>query len=123
MPAPPLFIRLPERIWRLMPLLTVALQVLMSIEFVVRKELEEADESISGSVPVNSKMKTNRPTTGRLLSQFDNIHLLIQADGQKVAGAIAKSLTPLQKHILTLLKSPQKIYDLDFVNQKIISST
>jgi transposase len=122
-PALPLFIRLPERIKGLMLLLTVALQVLTSIEFVARKELEKAGESISGLVPGNPKMKTNRPTAERLLAQFDNIHLLIQTNGQKIVGAVVESLTPLQKRILSLLKLPEKIYVFEFENHKITNST
>ncbi len=57
-----------------MLLLAVALQVLTSIEFVVRKELEQTGESISGLVPGNPKMKTKRLTAERLLAQFDNLH-------------------------------------------------
>ena len=67
-PALPLFLRIPERIKGLMPLLTVALQVLTSIEFVTRKELEGSGESISGLVPGNPKMKTDRLTAERMLS-------------------------------------------------------
>ncbi len=106
-----------------MLLLTVALQVLTSIEFVARKELEKSDESISGLVPGNPKMKTDRPTAERMLSQFDNIHLLIWSDGQKVIGSVVENLKPLQKRILSILKLPQKIYDLDFEDQKIMNST
>jgi len=122
-PALPLFLRIPERIKGLMLLLTVALQVLTSIEFVARKELEKSDESISGLVPGNPKMETNRPTAERMLSQFDNIHLLIWSDGQKVIGSVVERLTPLQKRILSILKLPTKIYDLDFENQKIMEPT
>ncbi len=106
-----------------MLLLTVALQVLTSIEFVARKELEESDESISGQVPGNPKMKTNRPTAERMLSQSDNIHLMIWSDGKKIIGSVVERLTPLQKQILSILKLPQKIYDLDFENQKIMNPT
>ena len=106
-----------------MLLLTVALQVLTSIEFVARKELEKSDESISGLVPGNPKMETNRPTAERMLSQFDNVHLLIWSDGQKVIGSVVERLTPLQKRILAILKLPTKIYDLDFENQKIMEPT
>jgi len=122
-PALPLFLRIPERIKSLMLLLTVALQVLTSIEFVARKELEESDDSISGLVPGNPKMKTNRPTAERMLSQFDNIHLMIWSDGKKIIGSVVERLTPLQKQILSILKLPQKIYDLDFENRKIMNPT
>ena len=39
-------------------------------------------KSISGLVPGNPKMKTSRPTAERLLSQFGNLHLLIQEKGK-----------------------------------------
>jgi transposase len=65
--ALPLFLRIPERIKGLMLLLTIALQVLTMMEFVSRKELSKRDETISGLVPGNPKMKTRRPTSERLL--------------------------------------------------------
>jgi transposase len=85
-PALPLFLRLPERIKGLMLLLTLALQVLTLMEFVSRRELAKKDESISGLVPGNPKMKTKRPTAERLLSQFDNLHLLVEEKGRKASG-------------------------------------
>jgi transposase len=65
-PALPLFLRLSKRIKGLMLMLTFALQVLTLMEFVSRMELSKADEPISGLVPSNPKMKTNRPIGERL---------------------------------------------------------
>lgn len=113
-PALPLFLRLPERIKGLMLLLTFALQVLTLMEFVSRRELAKKDETISGIVPGNPKMKTNRPTAERLLSQFDNLHLLVEEKGKKVSGTMVETLTSLQKKILSILQLPEKIYELSF---------
>jgi transposase len=113
-PVLPLFLRLPERIKGLMLLLTFALQVLTLMEFVSRKELAKNDESISGLVPGNPKMKTARPTAERLLSQFDNLHLLIEEQGRKTSGTMVESLTYLQKKILSILQLPEKIYEMSF---------
>jgi transposase len=113
-PALPLFLRLPERIKGLMLLLTVALQVLTLMEFVSRSELAKKDDSISGLVPGNPKMKTKRPTAERLLSQFDNLHLLVEEKGRKVSGTMVETLTSVQKRILSLLQLPEKIYELSF---------
>ncbi len=85
-PALPLFLRLPERIKGLMLLLTIALQVLTLMEFVARRELSKKEEVISELVPGNPKMKTARPTAERLLSQFGNLHLLIEEKGKKIFG-------------------------------------
>lgn len=111
-PALPLFLRLPERIKGLMLLLTFALQVLTLMEFVSRKELAKKDESISGLVPGNPKMQTKRPTAERLLSQFDNLHLLVEEKGRKVSATMVETLTSLQKRILSILQLPEKIYEL-----------
>jgi len=113
-PALPLFLRLPERIKGLMLLLTFALQVLTLMEFVSRSELAKKDETISGIVPGNPKMKTNRPTAERLLSQFENLHLLIEKKGKKVSCTMVEALTSLQIKILSILKLPENVYELSF---------
>lgn len=113
-PALPLFLRLPERIKGLMLLLTFALQVLTLMEFVSRRELAKKDESISGLVPGNPKMKTKRPTAERLLSQFNNLHLLVEDKGRKASGIMVETLSSLQKKILAILQLPENIYALSF---------
>jgi len=117
-PALPLFLRLPERIKGLMLMLTIALQVLTLMEFVSRRELSKAGEPISGLVPGNPKMKTTRPTAERLLSQFDNLHLLIEEKGEKISGVMVEGLSALQKKILSILELPEEIYDLSFKGRK-----
>jgi len=114
LPVLPLFLRIPERIRGLMLLLTIALQVLTLIEFVSRKELSERQEKLSGLVPGNPKMKTERPTAERLLAQFDNLHLLMEQKQKNLSGMMVESLTSLQKKILEILKLPETIYDLSF---------
>lgn len=117
-PALPLFLRIPERIKGLMLLLTIALQVLTLIEFVSRRELADKDESISGLVPGNPKMKTKRPTAERLLSQFNNLHLLIDEKGGRVSATMVETLSSLQSFILSILQLPEEIYDLSFTHGK-----
>jgi len=121
--ALPLFLRLPNRIKGLMMLLTIALQVLTLIEYVSRRELENSNETISGLVPGNPKMKTKRPTAERLLSQFDNIHLLIEEDETEVTCALVETLKPLQRLILSLLQIPANIYSLTYAKPKFKDSS
>lgn len=106
-----------------MMLLTVALQALTLIEYVSRRELENNEETISGLVPGNPKMKTKRPTAERLLSQFDNIHLLIEENETRVKGFIIEKLNTLQCRILSLLNLPVDIFDLSFAEPKIKNSS
>jgi transposase len=120
-PVLPLFIRIPERIKGLMLLLTIALQVLTLIEFVARKELSKSNDSIAGLVLGNPKKKTKKPTAERLLSTFDNIHLLIEENRKNVKGVVVENLSALQKKILSLLKLPESIFNLSFYEK--INST
>jgi hypothetical protein len=53
-----------------------------------------------------------------LLSQFDNLHLLIEEKGKKISGLMVEELTFLQKKILSILQLPEKIYDLSFKTGK-----
>ncbi len=92
-PALPLFLRIPERIKGLMLLLTIALQVLTLMEFVSRDEPAKKNETISGLVPGNPKMKTSRPTAERLLTQFDNLNLLIEQKQKKIKAVMIGELT------------------------------
>jgi transposase len=117
-PALPLFLRLPERIKGLMLMLTIALQVLTLMELVSRRELAKSGESISGLVPGNPKMKTTRPTAERLLSQFDNLHMLIEDKGKKISAVMVEGLTTLQKKILSILQLSEEIYNLSFKHGK-----
>ena len=108
LPIIPLFLKIAERIKGLMLLLTIALQVITSIEFVARRELEKENESLAGLVPGNPARKISRPTTERLLHQFKNLNYLIYEKG----GYLMEKLTPLQTRILNLLGLSSSIYDL-----------
>ena len=117
-PVLPLFLRLPKRIKGLMVMLTITLQALILMEFVVRRELSKTDEPIAGLFPGNPKRKTKHPTAERLLSQFGSLHLLIEEKRGKISGVVVEELTALQKRILSLLELPEKIYDLSFMAGK-----
>ena len=119
LPALPLFLRIPARIKGLMMLLTIALQALTLIEYVVRRELTNRNETIAGLVPGNPKMKTTRPTAERLLSQFDNLHLVVEENETQIKGNSIESINHLQRLILSLLRLPENIYNLSFVNLKL----
>jgi len=69
-------------------------------------------------VPGNPKMKTTRPTAERLLSQFDNLHPLIEDKGKRISAVMVEGFTTLQKKILSILKLPGEIYDLSFKHKK-----
>jgi hypothetical protein len=63
-------------------------------------------------------MKTSRPTAERLLSQFDNLHLLIERKREDISAVFVEGLTDLQKQILSILQLPENIYSLSFNREK-----
>jgi transposase len=97
-----------------MLLLFIALQAITLMEFVVRRELAENQEKLAGLVPGNPKIATARPTAERRLSQFKELHLLIEQKGSEITGRLVERLTPLQEKILTLLQVPHELYNLSF---------
>jgi transposase len=123
LPALPIYFQLPERIQGLMLLLTVALQTLTLFEYVIRRALAKQGETLAGLVPGNPKLKTARPTAERILSQFDNLHLLVKETSKKVSGVLVEQPSPLQCRILELPGLSSKIYDLTFTQPKFNDSS
>ncbi len=123
LPALPLFLRIDERIKGLMLILTIALQALTLLEFVIRRELAENQETLAGLVPGNPKIKTHRPTAERLLSQFKNLHMIVENTETQTEAWLFETLNSLQLKILSLLNIPEEIYDLSFVQPKFKNSS
>jgi transposase len=113
LPVLPLFLHLPERIRGLMLLLLIALQLLTLLEFVAQRELARRQETLSGLVPGNPKMKTSRPSAERMLARFAGLHWLGEQTESGIRGRVAETLTPTQRRILDLLGVPESIYTLN----------
>ena len=137
LPTLPLFLRLPERIRGLMLLLFVALQSLTLLEFVAGRNLSQQPPpsehtlsqqqpqqqqqqqqqpqpmpkpSLAGLVPGNPSIKTSRPSAERLLSAFDNLHLVVLNLDSHLHTFLHGTLTPLQLCILELLDLPPSLF-------------
>ena len=123
LPALPIYLQLPERITGLMLLLTVALQAVTLLEFVMHRSLSQQGETLPGLVPGNPKIKTQRPTAERILDQFDNLHLLIKETPSCVSAFLVEKLSPLHSRIIELLGQTPQIYDLTFKKPKFLDSS
>ena len=106
LPALPIYFQGEERIRGLMFLLTIALTLFTLMEFVVRRQLTESEQSISGLYSGNPKRSTFRPTAEQLLTAFSDLTLYLYPDGSTEIS----SLNSLQKQILNLMKIPESIY-------------
>lgn len=105
----PMYLQLDEQIKGLIRLLSIALRVLNLIEFVVRRELAQRGEELSGLYAGNPKRRTARPSAELLLYAFREITLsIIQLAGQVIYHLT--ELSQLQRAILQLLGVDETIY-------------
>jgi transposase len=105
----PVFVRRDDHLVGLVRLLSLALRILTLIEFVVRRGLDEQQDSLAGLYPGQASRTTNRPTTERLLRAFKGITLaLIELPEQSIRHVTP--LSPLQNRILQLLTFSDSIY-------------
>ena len=108
--ALPIYFQDEEGIRGLMFLLTIALTLLTLMEFVVRRQLSQSEQSQSlcGLYAGNPKRTTFKPTAEKLLTVFKDITLYIYPDGTREIT----SLNSLQKQILNLMNLNQSIYTI-----------
>ncbi len=108
LPALPIYFQDEDRIRGLMFLLTLALRVFSLMEYVVRRQLSEQQQSLAGLYDGNLKRTTNRPTAERLLRAFCGVTLYFHRDGSTEIS----SLNCLQQQILKLMGFGESIYAL-----------
>jgi transposase len=106
----PLFLQYAHRVVGLLYLLSIALRVLVLMQFVVRRNLQQAGTTLKGIYPGQRGRQTAKPTTEMMLQAFRGVTL----SRIKIDGKLHEHLTPLndvQKRILTLMEVPLEIYD------------
>jgi transposase len=106
----PLFLQYDHRVVGLLCLLSIALRVLVLMQFVVRRNLQQAGATLTGSYPGQPGRQTAQPTTEMMLAVFRGVTL----SHIKIAGKLHEHLTPLnavQKRILALMEVPRENYD------------
>jgi transposase len=105
----PLFLHDEQRVVALIYLLRIALRVLVLIQFVVRRHLQQAGAMLKGIYPGQPGRQTGQPTTERMVSAFRGVTL----SRRKIDGKLHDHLTPLhavQKRLLTLMEVPLESY-------------
>jgi transposase len=106
----PLFLRDDHRIVGLLYLLSIALRVLVLMQFVVRRNLQQAGATLTGIYPGQPGRQTAQPTTEMMLRTLRGVTL----SRIKIDGKLTYHLTPLnavQKRILALMEVPLESYD------------
>lgn len=105
----PLFLHYEHRIVGLICLLTIALRVLVLMQFVVRRNLAHQGATLKGIYPGQPGRHTTRPTTEMMLHTFHGLTL----SQVTVNGHTFDHVTPLndvQQRVLELLELPLAIF-------------
>lgn len=104
----PSYLEREDHVKGLVRLLSLGLRVLTLLEFVVRRELAQQKEEISGLYPGNPKRSTTRPSTELLLHAFEELTLTFLTGSLNTIHLTP--LSPVQKRIMELLGLPLEIY-------------
>src|SRR2546422_513363 len=106
----PLFLHDEQRVVALICLWSIALRVLVLMQFVVRRNLRQGRATLKGIYPGQPGRQTAQPTTEMMLWALRGVTLSrIKSDGK-----LMDHLTPLnavQKRILSLMEVPLESYD------------
>jgi len=89
--------------------LSIALRVLVLMQFVVRRTLQNTGATLKGIYPGQPGRQTAKPTTEMMLQAFRGVTL----SRIKIDGKLYEHLTPLndvQKRILVLMEVPLESY-------------
>ncbi len=105
----PLFVKKDDQVVGLTNLLSLAVRMLTLIEFVVRRNLTQNKEKLTGLIENNPNQGIDNPTTARLLKAFDEITLTTVRLPDRIIQHIT-SLTTLQTRILELLGLSAAVY-------------
>src|ERR1700758_5448600 len=98
----PLFLQYEHRVVGLLCLLSIALRVLVLMQFVVRRNLQPSGATLTGIYPGQPGRQTAQPTTEMMLSAFRGVTL----SRIRIDGKLYECLTPLngvQKRLLAVI--------------------
>ena len=111
----PLYVQRDDHACGLVRLLTLALRVMVMMEFLARRTLAEQSATLSGIYAGNPKRATTRPTAERLLAVFKEITLTTIGLPRGLCIQHLTPLTHMQELILVSLGMSTAIYT-DLVN-------
>ncbi len=110
LPALPIYFQDEERIRGLMFLLTLALTLFTLMEFVIRRQLTQLGQSLSGLYLGNPKRATFRPTAEQLLAAFCELTLYLYPDGSTEISSLNILVQVAQiKLPMSIIASSQKV--------------
>ena len=109
-----MYVRRDDQIKGLVRLLSLCVRLLTLIEIVVRRNLAQRQEKLSGLYEGNPKRQTATPTATRLLKAFGQVSR-VQLTLENQTTSYITPLSLLQKQILSLLELSEA-YEVMFQN-------
>jgi transposase len=106
----PLYVQRDDHAKGLIQLLTLALRLLVILEFVVRRSLAEQNETLSGLYDGNPKRRTATPSAELLLKAFEDINLSTLTQAGRIVEQRLTPFNDVQVRILELLDLSPDIY-------------
>ncbi len=106
----PLYVQRDDHAKGLIQLLTLALRLLVILEFVMRRSLAEQNETLSGLYDGNPKRRTATPSAELLLKAFDHVSLTTLTQAGQIVQQQLTPLNDLQVRILALLGLSPDVY-------------
>jgi len=105
----PMYLEREDHATGLIRLLSIALRILTSLEFLVRRRLAQEGAELAGLYAGNPTRSTARPTAERILEAFEHITLTVMDEPPRTLHHITP-LSSLQQRILELLDFSPGIY-------------
>ena len=105
----PMYLEREDHATGLIRLLSIALRILTSLEFLVRRHLAQEGAELAGLYAGNPTRSTARPTAERILEAFEHITLTVIDEPPRTLHHITP-LSSLQQRILELLDFSPGIY-------------
>jgi transposase len=105
----PLFVKRDDQVVGLTRLLSLAVRVLILMEFVVRRSLQEQNRVLAGLYLDSSRKTTAKPTAERLLRVFAHIKLVTIYLPDTIVYQVT-AFSPLHQEIIDVLGLPPDLY-------------
>jgi transposase len=105
----PMYLERDDHATGLIHLLSIALRILTSLEFLVRRRLAQEGAELAGLYAGNPTRSTARPTAERILEAFEHVTLTVIREPPRTLYHVTP-LSSLQQQILKLLDFSPDIY-------------
>jgi transposase len=107
----PVFLKKENRIVGLIHLLMLALKIIATMEYTIKKKLEENKEPLAGLYAGNPKITTENPTISKIMHAMSSIAIAYIINDGKIVHCFINKLKPIQIKIMDLLNMDLQYFE------------